>query len=519
MAKLPPDKPGTSTLDGLRSVRSTYRLNQIDHIRRIGVGDHISLPQLAVCGDQSSGKSSVLRALSGIPFLCRDGLCTKFATEIILRHDPGMDQITATVIPHSSRTEAEKKRFRSYHRVLQGFSDLPQIISDAGALMNIRGYGEEDNPDLPAFAADVLRIEVIGDTGLHLTVVDLPGLIAVTNEDQTDADVNLVAGLVDSYLESSRTIILAVVQANNDIANQGIIQRARKFDKAGQRTVGIITKPDLINEGTEGRIALLAKNQDTTKLSLGYFLLKNPSPAQLEAEISLSDRKRLEMEFFTSSIWKPHQLDMSRVGIDALRSFLQDLLDKHIERELPKVRQEIKGLLLRTEKDLVTLGEERPTINHMRMFLTRLSMGFHNITQASLYGNYHEAHTTFFDDAKDGFATRLRAEVHRVNGSFAAYMRTDGMKRKLTKPKNPDAYFTEDESEAEEGQMMVTKDEMDKWVKKVIKIAVLLYNAYKYRSISGQEAGNFPETTITFFSPNCFMSNLSDGRVLLPDTC
>lgn len=110
-----------------------------------------------------------------------------------------------------------------------------------------------------AFASDVLRLEVVGNTSLHLTVVDLPGLISVSENLE---DMQTVKHLVDSYLESSRTIILAVVPASNDIDTQGIIQRARRFDKAGLRTVRIITKPDLINKGTKSRVANLAKNLD-----------------------------------------------------------------------------------------------------------------------------------------------------------------------------------------------------------------------------------------------------------------
>lgn len=99
---------------------------------------------------------------------------------------------------------------------------------------------------------------------------------------------------MDSYLESPRTIILAVVQANNDIANQGIIERSRKFNKGGQRTIGIITKPDLINHGAESRIAALAKNQDTTKLKLGFFLLKNLSPMELLSNPGREQRESAE---------------------------------------------------------------------------------------------------------------------------------------------------------------------------------------------------------------------------------
>ena len=108
--------------------------------------------------------------------------------------------------------------------------------------------GSEDTEKGPTFTQDVLRIEVTGSVGLHLMVVDLPGLIAVRNEEQTDHDGQIVQNMVDSYLTNTRTIILAVVQANNDIASQGIIQRSRRFDPADERTVGIITKPDLINK-------------------------------------------------------------------------------------------------------------------------------------------------------------------------------------------------------------------------------------------------------------------------------
>jgi len=284
-----------SSLSDLRSVKSTQRLNQIARVRANGIGDHISLPQLVVCGDQSAGKSSVLEGITNIPFPRQDGVCTKFATEIILQHDPTENSIHATVIPHSSRTKRESDRLRAYHRDLADFSELPSVINDASSLMQLRGSMADEGL---AFSEDVLRIEVKGDTGLHLTIVDLPGLIAVANEEQTEEDVELVGRLVDSYLKSSRTIILAVVQANNDIANQGIIQRSRKFDKAGQRTVGIITKPDLINKGTEGRIALLAKNQDTTKLKLGYFLLKNPNRNNFSKVLAWLSASNKNLSFF-----------------------------------------------------------------------------------------------------------------------------------------------------------------------------------------------------------------------------
>ncbi|KFY61302.1 hypothetical protein V496_05072 [Pseudogymnoascus sp. VKM F-4515 (FW-2607)] len=324
-----PDAIGTPSLAGLRSVKSTHKLNQINSVRANGVG----IPRLG---------------------------------------------------------EPDKERFHSYHRVLADFSKLPTVISDAASLMRIRGH--DSFQDGPAFGADVLRIEVVGNTGLHLTVVDLPGLIAVNSDEQSHEDVEVK-----------------------------IIQRAQKFDKAGQRTVGIITKADLINKNTEPRIALLAKNIDTTKLKLGYFLLKNPTPSQLDAGISLDKRRRDEHQFFCLAAWKDQQLDMDRVGIESLRTFLQDLLEQHIERELPKVRAEIKALMLRKESEIASLGDERPTVGHMRMFLTRLSMRFHTLAQAALDGNYHVPDLSSFNRFDElESSTCLRAEVHCLNGEFAA---------------------------------------------------------------------------------------------------
>ncbi|OAA34476.1 Dynamin, GTPase domain protein [Beauveria brongniartii RCEF 3172] len=119
--------------------------------------------------------------------------------------------------------------------------------------MGVRGY--TDNENACAFASDALRIEITGPIGLHLSVVDLPGIISVANEEQTEEDIDAIHNMVATHLESSRTIILAVLQASNDMANQPIIKLARKHDPEGERTVGIITKPDLINEGAESRIA------------------------------------------------------------------------------------------------------------------------------------------------------------------------------------------------------------------------------------------------------------------------
>ncbi|GFF76201.1 hypothetical protein CNMCM6936_003813 [Aspergillus lentulus] len=441
---------------GLVSSRTSERLNQVDRIRANGVGDHIALPQLVVCGDQSAGKSSVLEGISGIPFPRQDGVCTRFATEIILRHEPKHRRNTATIIPHLSRTEDERARLSAFRREVSDLAHLPGIIAEAARLMGVQGAN--DLADAPAFAADVLRLEIVGDTGLHLTLVDLPGLISVSeNED----DVQLVGDLVNAYLENSRSIILAVVPASSDVDTQSIIQRARRFDKDGFRTVGIITKPDLINDGTEGRIAKLANNADRTKLKLGFFLVKNPRPSDLEKGVTMAERRKMEAEFFAHPPWNKLGLDPSRVGIDNLRSFMQDLLDRHIERELPKVRKDVAQLLNEINKELMDLGTPRTSPAQIRMYLTRVATDFQNLVKAGVEGIYGNRDGFFHEIDDESDCHRLRAAIHAENAKFANYMRQHGQKRKVVSAEH------QEETDTETGQILVTKEQMSAWIKKI----------------------------------------------------
>uniref|UniRef100_L7IQ43 Interferon-induced GTP-binding protein Mx2 n=1 Tax=Pyricularia oryzae (strain P131) TaxID=1143193 RepID=L7IQ43_PYRO1 len=346
-------------------------------------------------------------------------------------------------------------------------SELPDVIEQVSALMEIRGYADHSLGN--AFASDVLRIEFTGQTNLNLTIVDLPGLISVANEEQTEEDIQLVKDMVKGYVQSSRTIVLAVVQATNDIANQVIIQLARQYDPEGQRTVGIITKADLINEGSEASLAQLANNQANIKLNLGFFLLKNPKPSEIEEGIKPEQRSQRELRFFSEPVWKQH-LDMSRVGAENLKLFLQDLLDAHIEKEMPQVVEDIRKVLRTTEESLTRLGQARPTVGHIRIFLTQVSTSFAQLVQAALDGNYHGPYYDFFDQVED---SRLRAVVHKINGQFATDIRTHGKKRVL-RPADSEINWTLDENsikENDEKELFVTQKEMKNWVKKWIEDA------------------------------------------------
>ncbi|EGE05807.1 dynamin [Trichophyton equinum CBS 127.97] len=460
----------------IESASIKSKLNLIDKARARGAGNHISLPQLVVCGDQSVGKSSVLEGITEIPFPRKGGLCTRFTTEIVLRHSSGAKTITATIIPHSSRDEATAIQLRAYKRQLHTYDELPEVIEAVGTLMGLRGF--VDQKDAPPFSLDVLRIEVIGETGLHLTIVDLPGLVSGAEGN----DRSVVESRVNSYLENPRTIILAVVPATSDVETQPIIRAARQFDNEGTRTVGIVTKVDLINDGTEERIVVVVKNQGPIKLKLGYYLLKNPSPKEIESGITAEERKRKELNWFQKPGWKSRYLSPNRVGIDALKSSLEVLLAQHIENELPKVCSEIAKLLDGAQKEVTELGEERPNTQAQRIFLSKLSMQFQGLVQAATGGTYQGIYSQFFNlKVNNVLVNRVRSRTHELNSTFTRYMHTKGFKYDL-KRQGKDSRRNEDDADTafplEWGNSEALPDGVDTWI-------LMAYNNSRGLELSG----------------------------------
>lgn len=225
-------------LESLQSSEERGLLDVIDNLRSRGISHYIQLPQIIVCGDQSSGKSSVLEAISGVPFPTKDNLCTRFATELILRRTAKSD-ISVAIVPNQGRPESECQKLSAFHEALDGFDGFSSLLDRSKEAMGI-------SSTTSAFSNDVLRVEISGPDRPHLSIVDLPGLIHSENKLQTAADVELVLELIKSYMANRRSIILAVVSAKNDYANQIVLKLSKEVDTKGLRTLGVITKPDTL---------------------------------------------------------------------------------------------------------------------------------------------------------------------------------------------------------------------------------------------------------------------------------
>ena len=401
------------SLQELQSSDQIELLDVIDSLRAQGLSQIISLPQLVVCGDQSSGKSSVLEAISGVPFPRKDNLCTRFATEVILRRD-SKTSISVSIVPSKDRSSSEREIISQFRHELATLDDFPALFEKAKDIMGL-------SDDSKSFSRDVLRIEMLGPTQPQLTLVDLPGLIHSETKSQTPADISMVTNLVSEYLTSPRSIILAVVSAKNDISNQIVLRRSREVDRQGDRTLGIITKPDCLdhNSSSEGAFLALAKNEEIP-FELGWHTVKNLAPAEQ------GDRDAIEAAFFETSNFQ--NLPSENIGIISLRARLSKILFDQIRFELPKLIEDIDTRIIKTKAEVEKLGTGRATLQEQRNFLITVSEEFHSICRDAIRGDYHHA----FFKVDSSPERRLCADVRNQYFKFAKTLREDGARWKIT---------------------------------------------------------------------------------------
>ncbi|KAL2290453.1 hypothetical protein FJTKL_15553 [Diaporthe vaccinii] len=410
----------TEALRQLGSKDQLDLLNCIDQLRSVGLNHHVSLPQIIVCGDQSAGKSSVLEAISGVSFPVQSNTCTRFPTELILRRTAQVSS-SVSIVPDASRTEAEKLSLSEFRQELDGFDGLGKLIEAAKAAMGIHVHGK-------TFSKDLLRIEIAGPEYLHLTIVDLPGLIHSATKNQTDDDVDLIKDVVRKYMEEPRSVILALISAKNDLANQIVLKMAKEADPAGQRTMGIITKPDSLISGSKNEkfFATLAQNKEV-EFRRGWHVLKNMDSEK--GSFSLTRRNSEEEEFFSKGIWQ--YLPAELLGIANLKPRLSSVLMKQVASELPSLVEEIDSKLGVRRKELDKMGQRRATKDQQQQYLVTVSMKFQSLIKASIDGVYNNC---FFTDAQSdrGYCQRLRAVIQNSNQQFAKDLLAHGQYRYIT---------------------------------------------------------------------------------------
>lgn len=284
----------------------------------------------------------------------------------------------------------------------------------------------KDNPQgSESFSRHILKIESKGPDEDYLTVIDVPGIFRNTEEGVTkDADRKLVLDMVESYAKQERTIILAVLPCNADVMTQGILNLAEKYDKAGERTLGVLTKPDLLPERNTKLVVCDLINGKKKPLNLGYYLVVNRGADEVPGNgSSIHEREAV----FKTDPWS--SLPPDRVGAAALRERLQDLLHYITDKEFPKLRADARKILAASRESFVGLGSPRQSQRDLQIYLSGMAGRFQSIVRDAMDANY-SYHSELQED-RFHLITEIIDITRQFNKDFMALSTTYQFKRKI----------------------------------------------------------------------------------------
>jgi len=284
---------------------------------------NLDLPQIAVVGGQSAGKSSVLENFVGRDFLPRgSGIVTR-----------------RPLILQLYNSNEEYGEF--LHKRNERFYDFPKILKEIEAETNrITGSNKNISP-LP------INLRIYSPNVLNLTLIDLPGLTKVPIGDQPADIEKQIRDMVLNFINKPDTLILAVTAANQDLATSDALKLAREVDPEGIRTIGVLTKLDLMDQGTDARDIL---ENRLFPLRRGYIGVVNRSQREIDGKKDIRDALAKERNFFLSHPSYKHLAN--KMGTAYLQEVLNQQLTNHIRDSLPKLRDKLQEKKIQLEKEV-----------------------------------------------------------------------------------------------------------------------------------------------------------------------
>ncbi|KAF3687389.1 Dynamin-2 [Channa argus] len=302
-----------------------------DAFSSIGQSCNLDLPQIAVVGGQSAGKSSVLENFVGRDFLPR-------GSGIVTRR-PLILQLVNSKAEYAEFLHCKGRKFVDFDEVRQ------EIEAETD---RITGANKGISP-IP------INLRVYSPNVLNLTLIDLPGMTKVAVGDQPPDIEFQIRDMLLQFITKDSCLILAVTPANTDLANSDALKIAKEVDPQGLRTIGVITKLDLMDEGTDAQDILENK---LLPLRRGYIGVVNRSQKDIDGKKDIRAALAAERKFFLSHPAYRHIAE--RMGTPHLQKTLNQQLTNHIRDTLPGLRSKLQSQLLSLEKEVEEYKNFRP---------------------------------------------------------------------------------------------------------------------------------------------------------------
>ncbi|KAJ1543697.1 vacuolar protein sorting-associated protein 1 [Cladochytrium tenue] len=333
-----------------------------DAFAAVNVSNPIDLPQIVVIGAQSSGKSSVLENIVGRDFLPRgSGIVTRRPLVLQLINRPNAKGEVGGIAGSSDENPGALKAVSAQNGASGGEPD------EWGEFLHVPGKKFANFDEIrdeivretelkvgknAGISPQPINLRIYSPNVLTLTMVDLPGLTRVPVGDQPKDIEKQITDMILKYASKSNALILAVTAANTDLANSDGLKLAREVDPEGLRTIGVLTKIDLMDQGTDV-IDILAGR--IIPLRLGYVPVVNRGQRDIDTKKKISAALEGERNFFESH--PSYRSKAQYCGTPYLARRLSMILMHHIRNTLPDIKSKISAGLVKYQAELQQLGD------------------------------------------------------------------------------------------------------------------------------------------------------------------
>ncbi|KAG7091488.1 hypothetical protein E1B28_010519 [Marasmius oreades] len=416
------------------SQRRRQMLELTNRLLNTGVQIDIDIPRIAVIGNQSAGKSSLIEAISGITLPRASGTCTRCPIEcrlmnskarwkciVSLRtlYDPQTGQLLGQA-KNEVFGEPIYNKFKVEERIRKAQIAILNPMIDRAKILVAEDVGGNTVSSKP-FSANCVALEISGPDVADLSFCDLPGLIRSTR-DGNSRDIELVERMVESYVKKPSCIILLTVSCETDHMNQGALHLAKKFDPTGERTVGVLTKPDRIDFGDEDSWLGFIRGEEQP-LRNHWFCVKQPSTSELQKCVTWSEARQREDDFFSMT---PPWSDLEPMYQKYLRTSnlverLSVILSDLISQRLPEIRRELK---VGIQKATVALGQlPRPPSNDPLNEISSMLFSFKSDVEKYVEG---VPDRTGLHQTIRPYQEAFRKKIRKTAPNFKPYERRQG---------------------------------------------------------------------------------------------
>jgi len=474
-------------MDRFFHVKVRPLLDAVDQLRGLLSSEPIKLPTIVVVGDQSSGKSSVLEALSGVALPRGQNITTR--CPLILRLINLTNDSTAANSSSSSKSTVSNGGEPDAHPV--NSSDVPKPY----AYLSVTPIPSAKDPRITNFdeiGARILSLQTqiaghnlgVVSTPIYLsvyranspdlTLVDLPGITRNPIGDQPRDIYNQIKSMIQSYIEPQESVILNVMPATVDLSTCECVMLSKSVDPQCERTIGVITKIDLAEKGIRRK---LENGVDQLGLALGVVAVRNRSQEEIDRGVTWENSREMEKQYFkthpelssladdSDSMTRSLTIQPLMLGTSALAHLLTMIQEQKIRTSLPFIRGNIRELLADHRTKLQALPPSVTQYSECRMrvdallasfnsHLSALCRGDHSIakgdTRMHLSPRLHEIYTNYLTSLISSssnhlsyeFARQVELEIKENSGltlpNFLSSQVFDSlMNRELTKSHSP----------------------------------------------------------------------------------